>query len=89
MIGVRPLALVLALGSALLAACGPDCALFCKRLRDCELIVNTGDAEQDCVHGCGEVGGDYQATVRCVNDTSHSCDDLKRGHCGPLGQRIQ
>lgn len=69
-----------------LAACGPDCNAFCQRLRDCQLIANSADAQQNCEHSCGEVGGDCASTIACVNDTkTHSCDDLANGHCGVRG----
>jgi hypothetical protein len=61
------------------AACSPDCPTYCRKLRDCHFIVDTSDAESNCVQGCSETGKDEPKTISCV--ISHSCSDLNAGHC--------
>jgi hypothetical protein len=79
---MRRLVLTLAaLAPLALAACGPDCDAFCKQWVDnCQFAKD----KQQCLHGCGEVGGDNAAFIKCVID--HSCKDIENGHCRPSGR---
>ncbi len=52
--------------SLLLAACGPDCDAFCRKLIACGRNLDLAQ----CRTGCGNVGGDRVAYINCVIDKS-------------------
>lgn len=68
----------------LASACGPDCASYCRKLRDCQYIDNSSAAEDQCNTTCNETGSDHADTISCI--INHGCTDLWNGHCSLEGQ---
>ncbi len=71
---MKRILLLLALAAPLaLAGCGPDCNGFCNKLHLCDTSVDVAACETS----CNNVGGDHQAEINCVLDSSTACSQLQ------------